>query len=306
MAHQLINDKINAAVVIGGVNMDIWGRPAVELVAKDSAPGFVCMTPGGVGRNIAHNLCLLGMDVGLVAALGDDSNGASLKKHCLDLGMDMSLSPVILGRNSSCYLYITDGDGDMALAINEMDICREISPEYLASILPELEKYSALVLDANLSEESIAFICENLDKPIYADPVSTVKGGKFLPHLNKLRAFKPNSLEAQSLTGMSDPESAAAELVRMGVKHAYVSDGGNGMVVAEGDNVFRVPCLPTVLVNATGGGDAAMAALCDSFCRDLDSRSAALRAVAAGSIAVESAETISPLMSGSAIDAKLG
>ena len=138
MAHRLINDKINAAVVIGGVNMDIWGRPADKLVAKDSAPGFVSMSPGGVGRNIAHNLRLLGVETGLCAALGDDPNGASLKVHCLQLGMDMSLAPVISGRNSSCYLYITDGDGDMALAINEMDICREISPEYLSSILPEL------------------------------------------------------------------------------------------------------------------------------------------------------------------------
>ena len=71
-----MTEKNNAAVVIGGVNMDIWGRPAIKLVLHDSAPGFVSMTPGGVGRNIAHNLCLLGLNVGLVAALGDDANGA--------------------------------------------------------------------------------------------------------------------------------------------------------------------------------------------------------------------------------------
>ena len=294
MAHRLINDKINAAMVIGGVNMDIWGRPATELVARDSAPGFVSMTPGGVGRNIAHNLCLLGMDVALVAALGDDSNGASLKKHCLDLGMDMSLSPVIMGRNSSCYLYITDGDGDMALAINEMDICREISPEYLASILPELEKYSALVLDANLSEESIAFICENLDMPIYADPVSTVKGGKFLPHLNRLRAFKPNILEAQMLSGENEPEAAAKKLVEMGVERVFISLGSEGILAASRDEMFHLPVIPTEIVNANGAGDSAMAAIIWADMQGMSLYDTARAARLAGSITCRSERSNSP------------
>ena len=51
------------AVVVGGVNMDIGGRSFAPLVAKDSNPGKVRMSLGGVGRNIAHNLSLLGVDV---------------------------------------------------------------------------------------------------------------------------------------------------------------------------------------------------------------------------------------------------
>ena len=58
------------AVVAGGVNMDICGKPALALRMRDSNPGFVSLKPGGVGRNIAHNLCLLGMDVSLIAAIG--------------------------------------------------------------------------------------------------------------------------------------------------------------------------------------------------------------------------------------------
>ena len=262
MAHRGLNDKkINAAVVIGGVNMDIWGRPADKLVAQDSAPGSVTMTPGGVGRNIAHNLRLLDVDVSLAAALGNDANGSALRASCLDLGMDMSLSPVIAGRRSSTYLYITDEDGDMALAINEMDICREISPEYLSSILPEIESHNALVLDANLSEEAIAFICENSSLPIYADPVSTVKGVKLLPHLGRIRCFKPNELEARCLTGEDDPELAAKKLVDMGVERVFLSLGSDGIIAASKDEFFHLPVIPTEMINASGAGDAAMAAI---------------------------------------------
>ena len=58
--------------VVGGVNMDIGGRSAAALVDRDSNPGQVRMSLGGVGRNIAHNMALLGVDVRMLTALGDD------------------------------------------------------------------------------------------------------------------------------------------------------------------------------------------------------------------------------------------
>ena len=57
-------------VVVGGVNMDIGAVSAAPLVARDSNPGRVTTSLGGVGRNIAHNLCLLGEQVSMVTVLG--------------------------------------------------------------------------------------------------------------------------------------------------------------------------------------------------------------------------------------------
>ena len=67
-------------VVIGAVNMDIFGRPDRAPRMHDSNPGTVSFSPGGVGRNIAHNLCLLGLNVKLVAAIGDDVYGTAFMK----------------------------------------------------------------------------------------------------------------------------------------------------------------------------------------------------------------------------------
>ena len=55
--------------VVGGVNMDIGGRPAAVPVMQDSNPGTVGMSLGGVGRNIAHNLSLLGVDTRMLTQL---------------------------------------------------------------------------------------------------------------------------------------------------------------------------------------------------------------------------------------------
>ena len=44
------------AVVVGGVNMDIGGRPAGKLVSADSNPGAVRMSLGGVVQKLHTNI----------------------------------------------------------------------------------------------------------------------------------------------------------------------------------------------------------------------------------------------------------
>ena len=130
--------------VVGAVNLDICGRPSRKLIFRDSNPGTVTLTPGGVGRNIAHNLCLLGMDVSLIAAIGGDVYGSSLMDGCRSLGMDMSMARVEPQRRSSTYLYVTDEMGDMCVGIADMDIAECVTPEHLASCIDRINRADAL------------------------------------------------------------------------------------------------------------------------------------------------------------------
>ena len=100
--------------VVGGVNMDIGGWPGEVPVMQDSNPGVVRMSLGGVGRNIAHNMALLGMDVRMVTVFGDDINAQKIAASCGELGIDISQSPIIPEGRTSTYLFITDEKGDMA------------------------------------------------------------------------------------------------------------------------------------------------------------------------------------------------
>ena len=79
--------------VVGGVNMDIGGWPGEVPVMQDSNPGVVRMSLGGVGRNIAHNMALLGMDVRMVTVFGDDINAQKIAASCGELGIDISPVP---------------------------------------------------------------------------------------------------------------------------------------------------------------------------------------------------------------------
>ena len=74
------------AVVVGGVNVDIGGRSSAAIVDADSNPGTVRVSLGGVGRNIAHNMALMGVDVRMLTAYGDDLYGQKVAASWTELG----------------------------------------------------------------------------------------------------------------------------------------------------------------------------------------------------------------------------
>jgi pseudouridine kinase len=67
--------------------VDIGGRSHRALVAADSNPGTVSISLGGVGRNIAHNLALMGTDVRMLTAFGQDLHGQRIAASCSELGI---------------------------------------------------------------------------------------------------------------------------------------------------------------------------------------------------------------------------
>ena len=296
--------------VVGGVNVDIGGRPAAALVPRDSNPGAVHSSLGGVGRNIAHNMALLGLDVRLLTAFGDDLNAQKLAASCGELGIDISQSPVIPGGRTSTYLFINDEKGDMALAVSDMEIYSHLTSQALAQRRKLLDGSQVVVLDTNIPEESIAYLAETCPVPLFADPVSTAKAVKLRPVLGKLHTLKPNCLEAELLSGVpiTDEASlnrAADALLATGLRRVFISLGSGGVFAADHGGRVRLPCLPARLVNATGCGDAFMAAIVWAYLQGTDLEDTARAGLAASSIAMASRETINPAMSEEALRERL-
>ena len=289
------------AAVIGAVNIDIWGRSFAPLIERDSNPGEILISFGGVGRNIAHNMCLLGMNVSMLTAIGEDMWADKIRTSCGEIGIDLSRALNIPGGSTSTYMFITGPDGEMSTAVCDADITKYITPEFLEKNLDLLNNAQLVVLDGNLTYETIEYITTHCTAPLFADPVSVTKADKLAPYIGRLHTFKPNDIEAMRLTGEDSPEKAAKALVQKGAKRVFVSDGARGIVAAEGDTLLRVPCYRTFLRNCTGGGDAVLAALCRAHIDGLSLEESAKFALAAGSLAVSCAETINPEMSLSAI-----
>ena len=297
------------AVVVGGVNVDICGRSFAPLVEADSNPGVVSSSLGGVGRNIAHNMSLMGLDVRLLTAFGDDQNGQRVAASCSELGIDASRALRIPGATTSTYLYLTGPDGEMALAVSDMEVCRRITPEYLSGSLPLLQSAQVVVADANIPGESLRYLAENCSVPLFVDPVSTAKAEKLRPILPRIHTLKPNALEASILSGEeihsdADVERAADRLLQMGVHRLFLSLGSRGVYAAMGKERLWLNSLPGSMVNTTGCGDAFMAALVWAYLEGMNLKDTALSGLAAAAIAMESPETINPAMSAEAIKAR--
>ena len=120
---------------------------------------------GGVGRNIAHNLALLGAKVRLITALGADDGAKRVEASCADLGIDLSDSLYVPDGATSTYLFLADSNGDMALAMNDMAIYEQLTPAFLETKLTTLNAAALVVLDTNLSAESIRYLGEYCTAP---------------------------------------------------------------------------------------------------------------------------------------------
>lgn len=297
-------------VVVGGVNVDIGGRSYESLVAADSNPGKVSISLGGVGRNIAHNMTLMGVDVKMLTAMGEDVYGNRIAASCTELGIDASHALRVTDCATSTYLYIADEEGEMALALSDMEVCDRITPSYLAANQQILQNARVIVADTNIPQETLVYLAENCSVPIFCDPVSTIKAEKLRPILNKIHTLKPNRLEAELLSGISicskqDAEKAAMALIEKGVRRVFISMGAEGVYAATADMQMWFSNLPGNMVNTTGCGDAFMAALVWAYLQDMTLEETALAGLAAGSIAMESTETINPAMSATALKLRM-
>ena len=298
------------AVVCGGVNIDIGARSFAPLRAKDSNPGKVELSLGGVGRNIAHNMRLLGVPTYLLTAVGGDSRASQVEQSCRDLGIDLSHALHVPDGRTSTYVFVGDSDGDMAIAVSDMEICKKLTPDYFASQLDLLNGAAAVVVDANLPRESIAYLTEHCTVPVFIDPVSTVKAEKLHGLLGRVHTLKPNRIEAELLSGVKITDDAslhkAAEaLLAQGLQRVFISLGGDGVLAAQKDEMQLVPICKAEIRNATGAGDAMMAALVWSFLSGQSLTESAASGTAAAAIAVESEETINPAMSAEAVEKRL-
>lgn len=307
---EIIMNNKDYCVVIGGVNIDIGGRPDVALIQKDSNPGRITSSLGGVGRNIAHNMALLNIRIKLITALGMDANAERIKKSCYDLGIDIEGCLESSEDNTSSYMFIADETGDMEIAISDMNIYAKVTPDYLSTRMDEINKAKLVVVDTNIPTETINYLTENCKVPIYADPVSCTKALRLIPSLSKLHTITPNLLEAEVLTGIkidSDEKlvEAGQKLLDIGVTQVFITLGANGLFAMNKDEHVKLPILPCKLVNATGAGDAMMAGMAYAGLKGLSLKETAKTGLAAAAIAVESAYTINSRMSEAVLNSRL-
>jgi len=296
--------------------MDIQGRCFKKFIAGDSNPGEAVISPGGVGRNIAENLIRMGIRTELVTVFGDDTLSEELYRSCGRLGISTRGSMRLSNTPASQYICLLDGGdsgGQLLGAVSAMSSFDKLTPARLEERSGLLDTAAVIVVDSNLPAESISWLAgrygrdrpaDELGRPrpiLVLDPVSAAKAERGKPVLGSFTFVKPNRVEASILSGVSINSDAdlprAADAIRArGVSQVFISLGSEGLYF-EGpgrDGVERGILHPSTsqIVNVSGAGDAAVAALVWGYLSDYTLRDMAACAVAASSLAVASSLTV--------------
>jgi len=298
-------------LVLGGMNMDITAVSAQPLLAGDSNPGRVHFAPGGVARNVAENIARLGHGVALVSAVGEDAFGTALLQATRAAGVGVEQVRPLSGQRTATYLSVHGPDGDVALAVNDMDILEELNPAYLAPLCGAFTVVPCVVLDANLCSDTLHWLLADI-KPPYAfvDAVSVAKCVRLIPCLAGIYLLKVNRMEAQALTGVAvicadSAVRAAQALQTAGVRNVVLSLGDQGVAYCGADGVTGYCAAGRVtVVSTSGAGDALLAGLVHGHLVGMALEQAVAFARQCAEMTLSSPDANHPLLSVAAIAAR--
>lgn len=239
-------------VIIGGTNLDLLAHSNDDIVLKDSNPGTIVKSYGGVARNIAENLARLGCEPTLITVLGKDAI------DFLDFAKSIKLKLIYQEIDlTPTYLAVHDKNGQLLVSIAAMDAMEKFSPTFLKKHYETIIQSDLIVLDANLSSASIDYIFNNFTQPKYVDLISSAKANKFYRHLSQIHTIKINSLEGKKITGHSDPIQIGQVLLNKGIKSVYLTIGKDGAYHFDSEHThFYQKPFTHIIKNDTGAGDA--------------------------------------------------
>jgi len=287
-------------IVVGAANVDIIGFPGEELILQDANIGKMEISTGGVGRNIAHNLVLLGFDVYLATLFGDDPLSKYLIKSCNKDHIHISDSLVLKNQNVSSFIAILDHTNDLAVGISAMEIYNEKNClDLIDNILPT-RKPDYIVLETNLEEKALQKLINKFKgKKFILDTVSGKKAIRAKNILSDLYILKTNKLEAEILSGIKienndDLIKTMKYFLNSGVKKVFITLGKEGVIYGEKGVIKRKASIASKIINTIGAGDAFVSGLLLADSKNLPIDEMASYGMAAAAITVQNKKTVNP------------
>ena len=277
-------------IVIGGTNIDIKAKTTASYIAATSNPGYVTFTPGGVARNIAHNLGSLGVRVALISAIGNDPPGEIAIAATIAAGVDLSLC-LRCDSPTGAYVVVLDEKGELVSAVNDMRILESLKPEHVKPHSAVLQAAKLIVVDCNTRSDLLDYLALNFSEKLIVEPVSVAKSQKLRTLLERHEVFMatPNRDQLEAMTDTDDMDQACQDLHERGLHNLVVHLGSDGALISSGKGMKNIRGANHQQVrDVTGAGDAAVAGLAYGLLRGYDISKAAQFGQAAASLVLSS------------------
>lgn len=285
----------------GNPEVVVIGEPLVEFSAAEpltSADTFR-LSFSGDALNASVAAAATGVHVALVTRVGEDEFGERLVAFAASRGVDtrwMWRGP----GPSGAYAVGADPVGDRAFAyMRRGSAASRLSPAdvtaapvatagavLLSGITAALSESCAAAVVAAAREARGAVVYDpNFRARLTTREAAREVLAKVAPHAAVVTPSCPADCEA--LLDTADPSEAAEACRTLGAAAAAVTQGPAGAFVAEGGDVHVVPAVPaSVIVDATGAGDAFAGVLTARLARGLSLVDAVRGGAAAASLAL--------------------
>lgn len=288
---------------IGTMNYDSKAHAKAELQNGTAIPVKLSESCGGVARNISENLARLGISVSLVSCVGNDKEGMWLMEETKLSGVDTSLVKVLPDVRTGTYTAILDTEGDMYIALADLDINNYITPEMIEENWSHIIATESVFVDTNLSKECLSFIidkCRKENIKLFLDPVSLSDAEKLPNDLSGIDTIFPNRKEAEFLSGISHIKNTkdcrhAAELIKeKGVANVIITLGGEGVFYSVGEESEMMSSSTIKVVDTTGAGDAFAAGYIYGSIQDLPPKKACELGMKSSELTLQTDKSVYP------------
>ena len=284
-----------AILVLGGAHIDRRGRIFGDTNAGASNPGAWLEEPGGGGFNAARNLARLGHAVRMISPRGGDALGDAVAAAAIQAGVD-DRPFVFLDRKTPSYTAIMENDGNLVIALADMELYKLFSPRRLTirAVRDAFEAADLVLCDANLPAETLAVIAQRaaeLGKPLAAIAISPAKVVRLKPCIAGIDYLFLNQAEAAALTEShpDDPLEWTRQLRALGLKGGVITRGQQSLIAfGEGLTLTLEPPAVSDIADVTGAGDSLAAGVLSALMAGLDLAEAVRHGSAAAAITIQS------------------
>src|SRR3989441_9174348 len=265
LLRKMVSQRI---VVVGDAMLDIYLSGEAERISPEAPVPVVTVHTRryalGGAANVAANVAATGAECRLVAVIGDDARGDSLRSELAQNRLADDHIVVAAARPTTSKTRVT-ARGHQVVRIDE-ETEEPITPRTEEQLAGELDRamanvdalvvedYNKGTLTQAVIERAMA-LAQRRGVPVVVDP----KFKHFFAYRGAT-VFKPNRRELEQAMGatldLAHPDALPTSLGKLGVDNLLLTLGGEGMVLVTKDQqISRIPAMAREVFDVSGAGD---------------------------------------------------
>ncbi|MEA5155251.1 ribokinase [Raineyella sp.] len=277
-------------VVVGSINADLMIRVDRHPLPGETVPGSGgSISPGGKGANQAVAAALLGGQVAMVGAVGDDAYAAPALHHLRSGGVDLSRVRTVEGATGLAVVMV-DAHGENAIIVVP-GANATVDAAAVTTAADTVASADIVVLQGEVPPDGIETaaalttgrLLVNLAPAITVDAAVLRRADPLV--VNEHEGAQAFRLLSPGTDVPTDHETLVSAVRDRGVASVVMTLGAAGALLADAEGVRRVPSPRVAVVDSTGAGDAFVGALAVRLAAGDDLDAAAALAARVGAYA---------------------